>query len=547
MSSIPAAGGARTDAGDLELFSHRFGAVARAMGERLRRTSLSTNVKERLDFSCGVLDPEGSLVVNAPHIPVHLGALGLCVRRLAASTFGDRGLAAGDTVVTNHPGFGGSHLPDVTLVTPVHEHEDGGSLLGYVASRAHHAELGGTRPGSMPPHARTLAEEGVVIAPFLLRTAAGPRWLEIERILSEGPWPSRSVGENLADLRAALAANLEGAATLRALAARHGAARTTERMRALRRHAAERMQAALERFGDFDGEAVERLDDGWPIAARVAIRSGRALLDLTASGDVHPGNLNAPEAVVRSAVLYVLRLVLGEPLPLNEGLLDPVELRLRPGLLAPPFDGGPADRQPAVVGGNVETSQRLVDALLRAFGLAAASQGTMNNLLFGDRRFAYYETVAGGCGATPGHAGADAVHSHMTNTRITDPEVLEARYPVRLDRFAIRRGSGGRGRWRGGDGVVREMTFLAPLAVSLLTQHRVEEPFGMAGGAPGARGRQRLVRASGEEVELAGITAIEVAAGDRLILETPGGGAWGEVASEGTGEAASEATGEAAD
>jgi 5-oxoprolinase (ATP-hydrolysing) len=525
----------RTDAGDLELFSHRFGAVARAMGERLRRTSLSTNVKERLDFSCGVLDPEGSLVVNAPHIPVHLGALGLCVRRLAGLTFEGRRLAAGDTVVTNHPAFGGSHLPDVTLVTPVFEREDHGDpghlpghLIGYVASRAHHAELGGTRPGSMPPHASELAEEGVVIAPLLLRTAAGPRWSEVEAVLSDGPWPSRSVTENLADLRAALAANLEGAAALRAIAARHGAERTIERMAALRRHAAERMGAALERFGDFEGTAVERLDDGWPIAARVSIRGGRAVLDLTASGDVHPGNLNAPEAVVRSAVLYVLRLVLAEPLPLNEGLLDPVELRWRAGILAPEFDTAPGERLPAVVGGNVETSQRLVDTLLRAFGLAAASQGTMNNLLFGDSRFAYYETVAGGCGATAGHAGADAVHSHMTNTRITDPEVLEARYPVRLERFGVRRGSGGSGRWRGGDGVVREMTFLAPLQLSLLTQHRVEEPFGMAGGAPGMRGRQRLVRASGEVVELAGIAAVDVGAGDRLVLETPGGGGWGE-------------------
>jgi 5-oxoprolinase (ATP-hydrolysing) len=465
-------------------------------------------------------------VVNAPHIPVHLGALGLCVRRVAALRFDGRTLRAGDTVVCNHPAFGGSHLPDVTLVTPVFESSADGELLGYVASRAHHAEIGGTRPGSMPPDATRLEQEGVVIEPLLLRTAEGPRWEAIRGVLAGGPHPSRGVEENLADLRAGLAANLSGGEALQTLARRHGAERVAERMTDLRRHAGERMSTALRRFGDFDGEATELLDDGWPIAARLSIRDGRALIDLSASGGVHPGNLNAPEAVVRSAVLYVLRLVLAEPLPLNEGLLDPVELRLRPGLLAPEFPAGAAD-SPAVVGGNVETSQRLVDALLRAFGLAASSQGTMNNLLFGNSRFSYYETVAGGCGATADADGADAVHSHMTNTRITDPEVLEARYPVRLERFAVRRGSGGAGRHRGGDGVVREIVFLESLQGSILSQHRIEEPFGMAGGAVGARGRQRLFRASGEIEELAGVAAFDARPGDRLVLETPGGGGWG--------------------
>lgn len=521
-----------TGAGDLELFAHRFGAIARAMGERLRRTSLSTNVKERLDFSCGLLDRDGSLVVNAPHIPVHLGALGLCVRRVAELRFEGRALQPGDTVVTNHPAYGGSHLPDVTLVTPVFEAAGTGQLLGYVASRAHHAEIGGTRPGSMPPDATRLEQEGVVIEPMLVRTAAGPRWQAVRAVLSSGPHPSRGVDENLADLRAGLAANLGGADALQALAREYGAERIAERMAGLRRHAGERMAAALRRFGSFDGEAIERLDDGWPIAVRLSIRDGRAVIDLSGSGGVHRGNLNAPEAVVRSAVLYVLRLALGEPLPLNEGLLDPVDLRLRPGLLAPEFPGAAADC-PAVVGGNVETSQRLVDALLRAFGLAACSQGTMNNLLFGNERFAYYETVAGGCGATADADGADAVHSHMTNTRITDPEVLEARYPVRLERFAVRRGSGGAGRHRGGDGVVREIVFLEALEASILSQHRIEEPFGMEGGEPGERGSQRLIRASGEAEELSGIGAFDVEPGDRLVLETPGGGGWGNSSAAG--------------
>jgi 5-oxoprolinase (ATP-hydrolysing) len=524
----------RPEAVELELFTNRFSAIAAEMGEMLRRTAVSTNVKERLDFSCAVLDPDGRLVVNAPHIPVHLGALGLCVRRLREVL----PLGPGDTAVTNHPGFGGSHLPDVTVVSPVFSDEVSGGmrpLLGYVASRAHHAEIGGVRPGSMPPEARCLAEEGVVIPPFYLIHAGRPRWDEMARLLAGGPHPSRAVAENLADLRAAAAANHRGAAGLRALARRHGGDTVRRFMAALEERAAERMTAALARLPEGELRAIERLDDGTPIAVRAvvggALGRGRLLLDFAGSegtgpGGVHPGNLNAPRAVVQSAVLYVLRLLVAEPLPLNEGLLRPVELRVPAGFLDPPFPADP-NRAPAVVGGNVETSQRVVDTLLKAFGLAACSQGTMNNLLFGSERFGYYETVCGGAGAGPGFAGASAVHTHMTNTRITDPEVLEHRYPVRLERFAVRRGSGGAGRFPGGDGAVRELTFLAPVAVSLLSQHRVEAPYGAAGGEPGLTGRQRLVRASGEEVEMGSVDGCEAGPGDRLILETPGGGGWG--------------------
>ena len=512
----------------LELYAHRFSALAREMGDVLERTAQSTNVKERIDFSCALLGPGGELVVNAPHIPVHLGALGLCVRAIAAR----HEMRPGDAWVTNHPAFGGSHLPDVTVVTPVFA---ASRLVGYAASRAHHAEIGGSRPGSMPPDARTLAEEGVVIAPVRLVAAGEARWEAMRQLLAGGPWPSRAIAENLADLAAAVAANHRGAEGLAALADSDGVDAVAAAMRTIAERAERLLRRALAarraEVGDRVLSARHRLDDGTPLAVAVSFTGGGeadagARIDFTGSGGVHPGNLNAPPAVVASAVLYVLRLLVGEPLPLNEGLLAPVELVVPPGsLLDPPFPDDPA-ACPAVVGGNVETSQRIVELLVDALGLAAASQGTMNNLLFGDGRFGYYETVAGGCGAGPGFDGASAVHSHMTNTRITDPEVLERRYPVRLERFAVRRGSGGAGRYRGGDGAVRELTFLAPVALSILSQHRAEGPPGAAGGGAGAPGRQRLYRATGAVEELAAVDARDVEAGDRLLLETPGGGGW---------------------
>lgn len=504
-----------------ELFTHRFQALVGEMGEQLRRTALSVNVKERLDFSCALLDPDGELVVNAPHVPVHLGALGVCVRSVRDAL----ALRSGDVVATNHPAFGGSHLPDVTVVTPVHD--PGGTLLGYVANRAHHAEIGGSRPGSMPPRATTLAEEGVVIPPTWLLRAGEERWDGVRSLLERGPFPSRAPDENLADLRAAVAANHRGAELLRELARAHGPETIAHYMRSLKGRAERGIRAALRRLGEGRYEATEHLDDGSPLRVTVEIIGDGATIDFAGSAPVHPGNLNATPAIVRSAVLYVLRLLVGEALPLNEGLMSAVDLRIPPGILNPPFPEDPA-HAPAVVGGNTEVSQRLVDTLLRALGLAACSQGTMNNVLWGNDRFGYYETVCGGCGAGPGWTGASAVHSHMTNTRITDPEIVETRYPVRVERFTIRRGSGGAGRWRGGDGTVRELTFLEPMSLSVLSQHRRETPYGMEGGEAGATGRQRLIRASGETVELAPVDGCEVDAGDRLLLETPGGGGWGE-------------------
>ena len=412
---------ATPDAVALELFTHRFASIADEMGAMLERTALSTNVRDRLDFSCALLDAAGRLVVNAPHIPVHLGALGLCVRAVRAAL----SLEPGDVAITNHPGFGGSHLPDVTVITPVHERADGGALVGYVANRAHHAEIGGSRPGSMPPDATCLAEEGVVIAPTYLVRRGEPWWAAMADHLASGPFPSRNVDENLADLRAQVAANHRGATALRALAEAHGSARVHHFMDRLRQQAGARLETALAARGEGTWRAEERLDDGTGLAVRIAIaarRQGmRATVDFRRSGAVHPGNLNATPAVTTSAVLYVLRLLVGEALPLNEGLLDPVTLRIPgPSLLAPDFPDDPR-LAPAVVGGNVETSQRIVDTLIKALGMLACGQGTMNNLLFGNDRFGYYETVCGGAGAGPGFDGADAVHTHMTNTRITDP------------------------------------------------------------------------------------------------------------------------------
>lgn len=523
-----------------ELFHHRLQSIVEKMGAFLCRTAISTNIRERLDFSCALLDPAGRLITSAPHIPVHLGALGVCVRetvriieRMAKGKGAEpagssivraacRALQPGDTYITNHPAFGGSHLPDITLITPVFD--DAGELLGFIANRAHHAEIGGVAPGSMPANATCLIEEGTVIPPQFLTQQGESRFAEIEKLFTGGPYPTRNLADNLADLHAQLAANLAGAEALRELAGADPS-RVRRIMREIFDDSSRAMREFITRLRDCDGE--ERLDDGSVI--RVAIRKSAdssLRLDFTGTAPVHPGNLNATRAVVQSSVLYVLRLLLQADLPLNEGLLEPVEIVLPESLLNPAFSGD-ASRDPAVVGGNVEVSQRLVDTLIKAFGLQACGQGTMNNLLFGDALFGYYETIAGGAGAGGGYDGASALHTHMTNTAITDPEIIEQRYPVLLRRFAIRRGSGGQGRWRGGDGVVREFEFLEPLTVSLLTQHRTNGPFGMEGGQEGQPGEQKLFRHSDGEQVLPPSATIQVNSGDRLRIETPGGGGWG--------------------
>ncbi|MCP4195566.1 MAG: 5-oxoprolinase [Proteobacteria bacterium] len=504
----------------LELFTHRFETIAREMGELLRRTAISTNIKERLDYSTAILDADGELVVNAPHMPVHLGSLGLCVREVAATLE----LKPGDTAITNHPAYGGSHLPDVTLISPVHGPEN--RLIGYVTSRAHHAEIGGILPGSMPPTATRLVEEGVVIAPTYLVKDGGSHFDSLVQLLEDAPFPTRALEDNLADIRAALAANLKGAAALKALAETEGEKALNHHMRLLKDRATKKIKAALSRTPDGRYGAKDILDDGTTLNVEITIKGDSAFFDFSKTSGVHKGNLNATPAIVRSAVLYVLRLLVDEPLPLNEGLMGGIDMHIPVGILNPPFPSDPAD-SPAVVGGNVETSQRLVNALLRALGLLASSQGTMNNLLFGNDNMSYYETICGGMGAGSGFHGASAVHSHMTNTRITDPEIVEHRYPVRVERFAIRKGSGGKGRFCGGDGAIRELCFLAPLTLSILSQHRNSGPLGIKGGGSGKPGSQLLIRASGEEQYLKAIDTQTVGPGDRLIIKTPGGGGYG--------------------
>lgn len=501
------------------LFRSRFEGIVTAMGEMLRRTALSTNVKERLDFSCALLDAEGFLVASAPHVPVHLGALGVCVREVLKVI--DPG--PGDVVITNHPAFGGSHLPDVTLIAPVFDAE--GHRIAFVANRAHHAEIGGKAPGSMPADARVLEEEGVVIAPRLLVHDGTPLFAEVESLLQDARWPSRRMGDNLADLEAQLASTRHGVLAIERLAAEHGGEVVREELRRILERSSALMGDRL-RGSTFDKTVRSSFDDGTPLQLRAVAGEGRLRLDFAGTGEVHPRNLNATPAIVRSAVLFVLRLWLGEDVPLNEGLLEEVEIHIPTGLLSPDFGDDPS-RAPAVVGGNVETSQRVTDLLLEALDLAANGPGTMNNFLFGNQSFGYYETIAGGSGAGPAHSGSSGRHVHMTNTAITDPEVMEHRFPVRLRKYEIRRSSGGDGLHRGGDGVVREVEFLSPLVVSFLTERRARGPQGLYGGCDGMAGKQTRIHPDGTKEDLLGAITYKAEAGERVLIETPGGGGWG--------------------
>lgn len=505
-----------------ELFSHRFRSIALEMGEVLRRAAVSTNIKERLDFSCAVLDARGRLVVNAPHIPVHLGAMGLCAQALLATA----APRPGDAFVVNHPAFGGSHLPDVTVMTPVFDGSE--RLVAWIGSRAHHAELGGIVPGSMPPAARSLAEEGVALSPIRIAERGATSFDAVAAALRNAPFPSRSPDDNLADLGAQLAANRRGSDRILALIDRHGREAVLDAMDALRSHARTVVEEALARLGPAPRRAEGTLDDGTRIAVSVDAANGRPRVSFAGTSATHPGSLNATPAVTRACVLYALRLLVDEPLPLNEGFLEAVDLDVPPGLLNPTFDPDPA-RCPAVVAGNVETSQRVVDVLVSALGIGAQSQGTMNNVTFGHAGGSHYETIGGGSGATPDADGASGVQVHMTNTRITDPETLEMRHAVRLRRFALRGGSGGRGRHRGGDGLVRVYEFLAPVTVSILSQRRTAGPEGVDGGEAGLAGRQWVRRADGRVELLPGMVTFEAGTGDVLTVETPGGGGFGAV------------------
>jgi len=515
----PGASAARLDEADpvrLEVFGNRCMSIAEQMGAVLRNTSISTNIKERLDYSCAVFDADGGLVANAPHIPVHLGAMAETVA-VARERFPD--LAADDVVATNDPFAGGSHLPDVTVVTPVFI--DGTAASFFVASRGHHADIGGTSPGSMPADSTCLEEEGVLIEPFRLVRAGRIDLARVRALLTGARYPARRPDDNVAELEAMIAANRAGARLLEAWVAEQGTESIAVTMRQLQAAAAGKVRREIARLPDGEHRFADRMDDGTPLAVRLVVAGDRMTIDFTGTGAAVAGNSNAPRAVVQAAVIYVLRSLVTERIPLNGGCLEPVTITIPAGSLLDPPPGS------AVVGGNVETSQRIVDVLLGALGRVAASQGTMNNVAFGDDTFGYYETIGGGAGAGDGFDGASGVHTHMTNTRITDAEILEARHPVRLLAFSLRRGSGGAGRWRGGDGLVRRYRFLAPLTASLLTERRTTAPYGLAGGAAGAPGRNAVVRADGRVEELPSRATVTLAPGDELIVETPGGGGFG--------------------
>lgn len=495
-----------------EVLGHRISAIAQQMGVVLQRTALSTNIRERLDFSCAVFDARGDLVTNAPYIPVHLGAMPESIRGVLAV---HPRPPVGAVYVTNDPAAGGSHLPDITVISPVHD--ENGVLRFFVASRGHHADVGGTLPGSMPPFARSLADEGVVFRALqVVRDGVFDREAVLA-VLGSGPYPARRPAENVADLEAQIAANQAGARLLGELCAGYGVELVTAVMDGIQDDAAAAVAAAV---AGIEGVKIfnDAMDDGTEICVRIEVVNGRLRVDFTgtAAEDLE-GNLNAPRAVTVSALLYVLRLLAGRVMPLNSGCLRTVDLVIPQGSLLSPGPGR------AVAAGNVETAQRVVDVLLGALGLAAASQGTMNNLTFGDEGFGYYETLGGGAGASAGHAGGPCVHTHMTNTRVTDAEVLEARHPVRVWRFARRWGSGGAGRWPGGDGLVRELEFLRPVHVAILSERRVRAPFGLAGGGAGAPGKNLL-----DGRVLAGRAAEAVRAGQRVRIETPGGGGYGD-------------------
>ncbi|UWE10539.1 hydantoinase B/oxoprolinase family protein [Actinacidiphila bryophytorum] len=512
--------GTEADPVMLEIFNNLFMSIAEQMGARLEATAQSVNIKERLDFSCALFDPDGSLIANAPHIPVHLGSMGTSVKEVIRR----RGPAMkpGDSYAVNDPYHGGTHLPDVTVVTPVFgSGATEGDILFYVASRGHHAEIGGITPGSMPSDSRRIEEEGVLFDNWTL--VEHGRFLEREthRLLTEGPYPSRSPETNLADLRAQIAANRKGVDEVNAMIRHFG----LPVVQAYMRHVQDNAEEAVRRVVDAlsDGSCRYRTDYGATIAVTVTVdRAERsATLDFTGTSPQLDTNFNAPSAVATAAVLYVFRTLVADDIPLNDGCLRPLRIVVPEGsMLAPAY---PA----AVVAGNVETSQAIVGALYAAMDVQAEGSGTMNNVTFGNEQHQYYETVASGSGAGPGYHGASVVQTHMTNSRLTDPEVLEWRHPVLVEDFAVRRGSGGAGQWHGGDGAVRRIRFLEPMTVTTLSSHRRVPPYGMAGGSPGALGSARVERTDGTVHYLAASDSARLAPGDTLVIETPGGGGYG--------------------
>jgi 5-oxoprolinase (ATP-hydrolysing) len=502
----------------LEIFNNLFMSIAEQMGFRLEATAQSVNIRERLDFSCALFDPDGNLVANAPHIPVHLGSMGSTVKEVIRRRCAD--MKPGDVYAVNDPYHGGTHLPDITVITPVFD-ASGHALLFFVASRGHHAEIGGITPGSMPADSHQIQEEGVLLDNWLLAENGHFREAETRRLLTEAAFPSRNPDTNLADLRAQIAANQKGVDEVRKMIDHFGLDVAQAYMRHVQDNAEEAVRRVIDRLDD--GEYRYRMDSGATIAVRVTVdRATRsATIDFTGTSPQLDTNFNAPSSVAMAAVLYTFRTLVADDIPLNDGCLRPLRIVVPEGsMLAPTY---PA----AVVAGNVETSQAITGALFAALRVQAEGAGTMNNVTFGNERHQYYETLGSGSGAGDGFDGASVVQTHMTNSRLTDPEVLEWRYPVLLREFAIRRGSGGAGQWHGGDGAVRRIEFTEPMTVSTLSGHRRVPPYGMAGGSPGELGRNRVERADGSTVELAGCDSTEVEPGDTLVIETPGGGGYG--------------------
>ena len=507
----------------LEIFNNLFMAIAEEMGVALQSTATSVNIKERLDFSCAIFDAEGALIANAPHIPVHLGSMGESIRRIIDTRGGGRdgrGIRRGDAYVLNDPYRGGTHLPDITVIVPVF-YGDEPEPSAFVAARGHHADVGGIAPGSMPPDSKTVEQEGVLIDNALLVDEGRFLEAEMRALLASGEWPARNPDRNISDLKAQLAACVRGAEALVGTARDYGADVVSAYMGHVLANAEELVRRLLDRLDD--GEFDYEMDNGAHVRVKITIDkpSRSATFDFTGTSDQLPDNFNAPYSIVRAASLYVVRTLIDDAIPMNDGCLRPINLIVPEGsMLNPKY---PA----AVVAGNVETSQVVTDALFAATARLAPSQGTMNNFTFGNERHQYYETIAGGSGAGPDFDGTSAVQTHMTNSRLTDPEVLETRLPVRLDQFAIRRSSGGQGAHRGGDGVIRAMTFLEPMRANILANRRRVAPRGIEGGADAQPGRNWVERTDGTVEMLSATGYADLEPGDRFVIETPGGGGFG--------------------
>jgi 5-oxoprolinase (ATP-hydrolysing) len=502
----------------LEVFNNLFMHIATQMGVVLRNTAHSVNIKERLDFSCALFDAQGGLIANAPHMPVHLGSMGDSVAAVIRKHQTD--MQVGDSFALNAPYDGGTHLPDITVITPIWFDSEAPAF--FLAARAHHADIGGTTPGSMPPDSRHIDDEGVLIDNLQIVREGRLDEALLRDIFSSGLWPARNPQQNIEDLKAQIAANRRGQKELATVIAHYGLQTVQAYMRHVQDNAEESVRRAID--GLQDGEFSCAMDSGQTIKVAIDVHraSRSAVIDFSGTSAQSATNFNAPSAVCTAAVLYVFRTLVDHNIPLNQGCLKPLRIRIPKGsMLAPEY---PA----AVVAGNVETSQCIVDALYGALGIQAASQGTMNNLTFGDERWQYYETICGGSGAGDGYDGTDAVHTHMTNSRLTDPEVLESRFPVRLLEFSIRSGSGGNGKFTGGNGTRRRLQFLKPMTAAILSGRRDIAPFGLCGGSAGATGENQLQRANGEIIPLAAATRVEVETGDILIVSTPGGGGFGK-------------------